>query len=91
MEIKKNRETEFTRRNETRKMAVKIIDRNKAPPDFLSKFLPRELQIYTQIQHENIIKVYDIIQLGHKVFIFMEIAEGGDSLDYIKVLELLII
>lgn len=66
-------------------MAVKIIDRNKAPQDFLKRFLPRELEIYTKIHHDNIIKVYDIVQLGHKVFIFMEIAEGGDSLDYIKV------
>ena len=65
-------------------MAVKINDRKKAPKDFLDRFLPRELEIYQQIHHENIIKIYDILELGNKVFIFMEIADG-DLLDYIKV------
>lgn len=68
-----------------RKIACKIIDRKKAPSDFLNRFLPRELEIYKKLDHKNIIKVYDTIELGNRVFIFMEIAEGGDLLDYIKV------
>ena len=66
-------------------MAVKIIDCNKAPEDFVERFLPRELKIYQKIHHDNIIKVYDIMPIGQRVYIFMEIAEGGDSLDFIKV------
>jgi serine kinase len=66
-------------------MAVKIIDRRKAPPDFLNRFLPRELDIYFKLKHTNIIRVQEIIQISHRVFIFMELAEGGDLLDYIKV------
>jgi len=67
------------------KIAVKIIDRTKAPSDFLMKFLPRELEIYTKLHHLNIIKVYEIIDTCNKVYIFMELAEGGDLLDFIKV------
>lgn len=67
------------------KIAVKIIDREKAPSDFLMKFLPRELEIYTKLHHLNIIKVYEIIDTCNKVYIFMELAEGGDLLDFIKV------
>ena len=66
-------------------MAVKIIDRRKAPPDFLNRFLPRELDIYFKLKHTNIIRVQEIIQISHRVFIFMELAEGGDLLDYKKV------
>ena len=64
---------------------MKIIDKKKAPRDFLAKFLPRELDIYNKLNHQNIVRKYDALAIGNKVFIFMEIAEGGDLLDYIKV------
>lgn len=67
------------------KIATKIIDRNKAPNDFLRSFLPRELDIYQKINHPNIIKVYDILEIMHRVYIFMELADGGDLLNLIKV------
>lgn len=80
------REAEYTSpMGQKVKIAVKIIDRGKAPSDFLMKFLPRELEIYTKLHHLNIIKVYEIIDTCTKVYIFMELAEGGDLLDFIKV------
>lgn len=66
-------------------MATKIIDRYKAPNDFLKSFLPRELEIYQKISHPNIIKVYEILEIMHRVYIFMELADGGDLLNLIKV------
>ena len=66
-------------------MAAKIIDRRKAPNDFLNKFLPRELNIYRKLNHPNIIKAYDIMEVHTRIFVFMELAEGGDLLDFIKV------
>lgn len=70
---------------EKKKLAAKIIDRTRAPDDFLNKFLPRELDLYTKLEHPNIIKVYDIINILHRVYIFMELAECGDLLDFIRV------
>lgn len=67
-----------------RKMACKIIDKRKAPKDFLTKFLPRELEIYVHLDHPNIIKCHETIELINRTYIFMELAEGGDLLDYIK-------
>ncbi|XP_014664739.1 PREDICTED: testis-specific serine/threonine-protein kinase 1-like [Priapulus caudatus] len=66
------------------RMAAKVICRSKAPPDFLAKFLPRELQILQLLEHDNIVKVYSIKEVGDNTYIFMERAENGDLLDYIK-------
>lgn len=74
----------FKNNSSHRRIASKIIDRNKAPDDFLKKFLPRELDVYRKLSHPNIIEVYDIIEIGPRVYIFMELAEGGDLLDFIK-------
>ncbi|KAI3381026.1 hypothetical protein SNEBB_001131 [Seison nebaliae] len=41
-------------------------------------------EIYQILDHDSVIKVYDILEIGHKIFIFMELCEGGDLLDFIK-------
>ncbi|XP_002738751.1 testis-specific serine/threonine-protein kinase 2-like [Saccoglossus kowalevskii] len=66
------------------RVAIKIINRKKAPRDFQKKFLPRELEIVKDISHKNIIQVFDVMDLGDRVYITMEIAGHGDLLDYIK-------
>lgn len=40
-----------------REVAIKIIDRRKAPTDFLQRFLPRELEILPKLQHPHIVQV----------------------------------
>lgn len=76
------------RRAYSRKMklhvAVKIVDRKKAPDDFLKRFLPRELSIIQSLEHPRIIRVHEVLDIGDKVFVVMDIAAGGDLLDYIK-------
>ena len=47
--------------------------------------MPRELEIYLKLDNVNIIKVFDIIEINYRIYIFMELAEGGDLLDFIKV------
>ncbi len=42
---------------DNKEFAVKIIDRDKAPADFVAKFLPRELDIIRTLDHPNIVKV----------------------------------
>lgn len=65
-------------------VAVKIVDRKKAPEDFLKRFLPRELSIIQRLEHPHIIRVYEVFDIGDKVFVVMDIASGGDLLSYIK-------
>lgn len=64
-------------------VAIKIVDRKKAPDDFLKRFLPRELNIIQRLEHPHIIRVYDVMDIGDKVFVVMDIA-SGDLLGYIK-------
>ncbi|XP_071484117.1 testis-specific serine/threonine-protein kinase 3-like [Diadema antillarum] len=70
--------------NNRGKCAIKIVNRKKAPKDFLEKFLPREMKILSQVKHRNIVKCYDIFDTGNKVYMVLELAGHGDLLDYIK-------
>uniref|UniRef100_A0A673SQS1 non-specific serine/threonine protein kinase n=2 Tax=Suricata suricatta TaxID=37032 RepID=A0A673SQS1_SURSU len=66
-------------------MAVKIIDRRKAPTDFLGKFLPREIEILPRLNHRFIVKTYEIFETSDgRVYIVMELAVQGDLLQFIK-------
>jgi serine kinase len=67
-----------------RQLAVKIIDRSKAPKDFQEKFLPRELDIWPKVNHPNVIRMYDCIVHGDKIYMLLEYAKGGDMLNYIQ-------
>ncbi|XP_005091034.1 serine/threonine-protein kinase par-1 [Aplysia californica] len=65
-------------------VAVKIVNRRRAAKEFLDKFLPRELSILLSLDHRNIIKVHEIIQLEEVVCVVMEYAGAGDLLDFVK-------
>ncbi|MGH0178202.1 UNVERIFIED_CONTAM: hypothetical protein FKN15_077268 [Acipenser sinensis] len=77
-----------------RHVAIKIIDTRKGPkavrvtkllPDFISRFLPRELQIAQKLDHKNIIKVYEVYKSEDgKIGLVMELAERGDLFEHIS-------
>ena len=48
---------------DNKEFAVKIIDRDRAPTDFVTKFLPRELDIIRTLDHPNIIKVRMLLEI----------------------------
>ncbi|MEE6511301.1 hypothetical protein FKM82_017783 [Ascaphus truei] len=57
-------------------VAIKIIDKSKCSPDYVSKFLPRELSILTQCYHPNITAVFEIMESSDgRVFLIMEKAQ----------------
>uniref|UniRef100_A0A673V8Y3 non-specific serine/threonine protein kinase n=1 Tax=Suricata suricatta TaxID=37032 RepID=A0A673V8Y3_SURSU len=65
--------------------AVKIIDRRKAPTDFLGKFLPREIEILPRLNHRSIVKTYEIFETSDgRVYIVMELAARGDLLQLVQ-------
>ena len=63
--------------------AVKIVDKLKARKDYLQKIMPRELGIVVKLDHENIIKTYEIIKTRDFVFQVMQYGEQGDLLQNI--------
>lgn len=67
-----------------RQLAVKIIDRSKAPKDFQEKFLPRELDIWPRVNHPNVIRMHGYLLNGEKTYMLLEYANGGDMLTYIQ-------
>ncbi|XP_063220716.1 testis-specific serine/threonine-protein kinase 3 [Bacillus rossius redtenbacheri] len=75
---------EYVNGAKTTSLACKIIDKQKAPKDFLDKFFPRELDILKKLEHSYIVQVHSILQRESRVFIFMSCAAGGDLLEYIR-------
>ncbi|NXW47737.1 TSSK3 kinase, partial [Nyctiprogne leucopyga] len=67
-----------------KKVAIKIIDKKDCPEEFIHRFLPRELQIITRLDHRNIIHIYEILESAEgKICLVMELAEDGDIFDYV--------
>jgi len=68
-----------------REVAIKCINTQLAPADFVEKFLPRELKTLPLLRHENIVRVYEILEASDGyVYIVMEAARNGDMLRYIQ-------
>lgn len=65
-------------------VAVKIIDKKSAPKDVVAKFLPREIETLKELDHENIIKLYDVIDTTETMYLVLELATSGDLLDFIN-------
>ncbi|XP_062490666.1 testis-specific serine/threonine-protein kinase 3 [Pezoporus occidentalis] len=67
-----------------KKVAIKIIDKKGRPEEFIHKFLPRELQIITRLEHRNIIRTHEVLEWAEgKLCMVMELAEDGDLFDYL--------
>lgn len=67
------------------KIAIKIINKKKAYDEYLTKFLPREIDaMKTLSNHYSLIKFYQIIETTSRYFFIMELAENGDLLTSIK-------
>ena len=70
-------------------MALKIVNKRVASADYLSKFLPREIELLRVISHPYIIAAHNIVETETQVFFLLDLAENGDLLDYINTRRLL--
>ena len=72
-------------RNNSKKVAIKVVDKRKAPSDVIKRFLPRELEAMRTLRHQpRIIQLVDVLTTEGEICIVMELAEKGDLLDYIN-------
>ncbi|XP_065644218.1 testis-specific serine/threonine-protein kinase 3 [Hydra vulgaris] len=67
-----------------RKVAIKIISKKKAPDDYLTKFLPREIQVLKRLKHESCVSLLEAIETNSRIYLIMNLAENGDLLEYIR-------
>ncbi|XP_071443389.1 testis-specific serine/threonine-protein kinase 3-like [Hetaerina americana] len=65
-------------------VAIKIVAKYNAPSDYLTKFLPREIDVVKGLAHPNIIHFMQAIETTHRVYIIMEYAENGSLLDIVR-------
>nr|XP_058957175.1 testis-specific serine/threonine-protein kinase 4-like [Pocillopora verrucosa] len=73
----------YSRRHK-RYVAVKIICKKKAPEDFLSKFLPREIKVLKKLQHPHVLSLIEVIETNTRMYIITDLAESGDLLEFIR-------
>lgn len=75
----------FYSRPLTKNVAIKIINKNLAPKDFVHQFLPREIDILQKVRHDNIIDVFEILATNDgRIFVIMEHALHDDLLRHIQ-------
>lgn len=67
-----------------REVAIKIICKKKAPEDFLTKFLPREIRVLKKIRHNNVLSLLEVIETNTRMYIITDLAANGDLLEYIR-------
>ena len=64
------------------KVAVKVIDKGKL--DEISKaHLFQEVRCMKLVQHPNVVRLYEVIDTQTKLYLILELGDGGDMYDYI--------
>ena len=65
------------------KVAVKVIDKTKL--DEISKaHLFQEVRCMQLVQHPNVVRLYEVIDTQTKLFLVLELGDGGDLYDYVS-------
>lgn len=63
-------------------VAIKIIDKTALNQSSLQKLF-REVRIMKQLDHPNIVKLYQVIENETTLYLVMEYASGGELFDYL--------
>lgn len=64
------------------KVAVKIIDKTKLDT-LATGHLFQEVKCMKLVQHPNIVRLYEVIDTQTKLYLILELGDGGDMFDYI--------
>ena len=66
------------------KVAIKIMDKQQILSDELNKErVLNEISILKIVRHNNIIKLYEVMETPQKIYLVMEYCDGGELFDYI--------
>ncbi|XP_013779525.1 SNF-related serine/threonine-protein kinase-like [Limulus polyphemus] len=64
------------------KVAVKVIDKTKLD-DVSRAHLFQEVRCMKLVQHPNVVRLYEVIDTHTKLYLILELGDGGDMYDYI--------
>ena len=67
-----------------KRVAIKIVSKRRAPEDYLTKFLPREIQVMKRLRHTNCVCLYEAIETSSRIYLVMDMADNGDLLEHIR-------
>ncbi|KAI3420981.1 hypothetical protein GPALN_014608 [Globodera pallida] len=67
-----------------RYFAIKITDLESVSARFKQKFLPRELSIWRELNHPNLVRLYKDFVKSNYLFEIIDLAVGGDMLTYVR-------
>ena len=72
-------------KNDNMFYACKIIDKDQMEDRFAGMMaqFQTEIEALKQLQHPNIIRLYDVYLTEDKIYIVMELMEGGELFDYV--------
>ncbi|XP_031428111.1 serine/threonine-protein kinase MARK2 isoform X8 [Clupea harengus] len=65
-----------------KEVAVKIIDKTQLNSSSLQKLF-REVRIMKQLNHPNIVKLFEVIETEKTLYLIMEYASGGEVFDFL--------
>ena len=74
----------FSNKKDNKNVAIKIVDRTKAPSDYQQRFLPRELEIWHKLNHPFLLKLDDCFNDPNHVYMVTEFASNGDTLKWVQ-------
>ncbi|XP_076372890.1 uncharacterized protein LOC143257722 isoform X2 [Tachypleus tridentatus] len=63
-------------------VAVKVIDKTKLD-DVSRAHLFQEVRCMKLVQHPNVVRLYEVIDTHTKLYLILELGDGGDMYDYI--------
>nr|XP_033785970.1 SNF-related serine/threonine-protein kinase [Geotrypetes seraphini] len=64
------------------KVAVKVIDKTKLD-SLATGHLFQEVRCMKLVQHPNVVRLYEVIDTQTKLYLILELGDGGDLFDYI--------
>ncbi|KAM6057595.1 SNF-related serine/threonine-protein kinase-like isoform 1-T3 [Chlamydotis macqueenii] len=64
------------------RVAVKVIDKSKLAGDAAGQLL-QEVRCMKLVQHPNVVRLYEVIDTHTKLYLILELGDGGDMFDHI--------
>ena len=61
---------------------LQVIDKSKLD-DMSREHLFQEVRCMKLVQHPNVVRLYEVIDTQTKLYLILELADGGDMFDYI--------